>query len=148
MSRPTASVDDIARRVLDAEAGGEGGAEAWASAAESACRKICERLEPLMGRSGCAAIVSRAIDLTRRGKPALGPVEPSSDLPQLLAGFKAALLKLDEEQAAATGTGVLANVIGLLVRLLGEELGMKPIRNSWPDVPICNEGRSTMETEG
>lgn len=147
MAESPSGVEDIARRLLHLEVGEGDDVEAWARAAESACRKISDRLEPLMGRSGAAAIFGRAIVLAGGSNPAFGPVELSMDLALVLGGLRAALLQLAAPQAAAVAVGILTNVIRLLVRLLGEELAMQPIRTIWPELLTGTERPSGMETE-
>nr|MBA4157908.1 hypothetical protein [Gemmatimonadota bacterium] len=39
-----------------------------------------------------------------------------------------------DEEAAAAAAAVLAHLLGLLIILVGEELGMQPVHKFWPHV--------------
>jgi hypothetical protein len=55
------------------------------------------------------------------------------------SGLAESLAVSTEEEATAAATTVLAHVLDLLVVLLGEDLGMKPIRKLWPRATSARE---------
>lgn len=116
------------------EAGGSLAPAAMAAAVERACEKLSGELESLVGQGGAAALVRRAQTLARREFPLLdggtGNVVPRP------------------EQAEAANAAVLAHLMGLLVNLLGEDLGLRPVRKIWPDVASNKAAPSSTETEG
>ena len=52
------------------------------------------------------------------------------------ASLAAALATGSDEEAAAAATSVLAHLLGLLVALLGEEVGLQPVRKLWPHLAL------------
>jgi hypothetical protein len=57
------------------------------------------------------------------------------------SGLAESLAASTEEEATAAAATVLTHMLDLLVMLLGEDLGMKPIRKLWP------RATSTRETD-
>ena len=50
-----------------------------------------------------------------------------------------ALASSTDEEATAAAATVLTHMLDLLVMLLGEDLGMKPIRKIWPQATTAQE---------
>lgn len=72
--------------------------------------------------------------MAQREQPLLGGVVLLTDSGACFSGLQEALSAESSEQAMAAAATVLAYTLDLLIMLLGEELGMKPIRTLWPDV--------------
>jgi hypothetical protein len=134
MNRHPPGAQDVARRLLHHEGGGSAGPGGVADAVERAWRKLSAGLEPLVGRGGADALITRAVNLAKREHPFLGVVRPAVDAPIDFVGLRASLESQDEEAAAAAAVAVLTSVLGLLVGLLGEDLGLRPVQAIWPDV--------------
>lgn len=126
--------DDLVRRLLQHEAGGARDAASLAAAVEGACRKLSGALEPLVGRGGVAALLGRAVNLTKREFPFLAGVRLRADAPPSFEALHESLQERSPEEADAASVALLANLVGLLINLLGEDLGLRPVVNTWPDV--------------
>lgn len=122
------------RRLLQHEAGGARDAASLAAAVEEVCRKLSRELETLVGRGGVAALLGRAVNLTRREFPFLAVVRLRADAPPSFEALHESLQERSPEEADAASVALLANLVGLLVNLLGEDLGLRPVVNTWPDV--------------
>lgn len=105
-----------------------------AAAVDRACEKLRGELESLVGSGGAEALVHRAVALAKR------------EFPLVEGGAGNAVPDL--EQAEAENATVLAHLLGLLANLLGEELGLLPVRKLWPDMASDNAAPSSMEAEG
>lgn len=126
--------DDLMRRLLQHEAGGARDAASLAAAVEGACQKLSGELETLVGRGGVAALLGRAVNLTKREFPFLAGVRLRTDAPPSFEALHESLQERSPEEADAASVALLANLVGLLVNLLGEDLGLRPVVNAWPDV--------------
>lgn len=126
--------DDLIRRLLHHEAGGARDAASLAAAVDEACRKLSGELEALVGRGGVAALLGRAVNLTKREFPFLAGVRLRTDAPPSFEALYESLRERSPQEADAASVALLANLVGLLVNLLGEDLGLRPVLNAWPDV--------------
>jgi predicted kinase len=123
----------VFRRMLAREAGPGADAPAIAAAARRLCEHFAERLTPLIGDAGVAAICARSLHLTERNVRGLASVRAS---PQGDTPF--ALLQLfleQQEPAAATekAVAVLATASELVASFIGERLTTSLLREAWPD---------------
>ena len=134
MMERSPAVDDLMRRLLQHEAGGARDAASLAAAVEGACQKLSRELETLVGRGGVAALLGRAVNLTKREFPFLAGVRLQTDAPPSFAALHESLQGRSPAEADAASVALLANLVGLLINLLGEELGLRPVVNVWPDV--------------
>ena len=132
MASPSLDVADLAYRLILFEAR-ESPALA-AAAVDRACSRLRDQLEGLLGAEGVSALFRRALKLAKRDTPLLDGVQLSAQSQFCFVGLSAALAASPEDEAIAAGRYLLAHLLGLLVLLLGEELGMHPIRKLWPDV--------------
>lgn len=122
---------DLALRVLRHE-GGQGTGGTTAGAVERAWGKLSRELEPLVGKGGADALITRAVHLARRDFAFLGPVRPAVPAPVDFAGLRESLSAREDAEAERAGVSVIQNLLGLLVGLLGEDLGLAPVRKLWP----------------
>jgi hypothetical protein len=128
------AVDDLVRRLIQHEAGGARDAESLGTAIGAACLKLSGELETLVGRGGVAALLGRAVNLSKREFPFLGAVHVQLEAPVALDGLRDALQGCSPVDAEAASIALLANLVGLLVSLLGEELGLRPVTSVWPNL--------------
>jgi hypothetical protein len=136
MIQRSTAVDDLVRRLLQHEAGGAQDAVSLAAAVEGACRKLSGELETLVGRGGAAALLGRAVNLARREFAFLGAVRLQLDGPVTLDGLPEALQGQSAAEAEAASLALLATLLGLLVNLVGEDLGLRPVMQIWSnDLP-------------
>ena len=123
------------RRLLRHEAGAAGDAASLAAALERACRKLSDELEPLVGRGGVAALIGRAVNLTRREFPFMATARLEPDAAPSFEALHESLRARSPAEADAASVALLANLAGLLTNLLGEDLGLRPVHHVWPDLP-------------
>ena len=134
MTERSATVDDLVRRLLQHEAGGARDPESLAAAVDRACGKLSAELETLVGRGGVAALLGRAVNLTKREFPFLAGVRLQMDAPPSFEALHESLQGRSPAEADAASVALLANLMGLLINLLGEDLGLRPVVNVWPNV--------------
>ncbi len=127
-------MDDLARRLLQHEAGAARDADALATAVEGVCRKLSDELETLVGRGGAAALLGRALRLASREFPSLAAVRLQADGPPSFDALRELLQEQTPGDAKAASTSLLANLLGLLTNLLGEDLGLRPVMSVWPSL--------------
>lgn len=133
MSEPTSGAHQLAERVLQHETGGTTGAGAIAHALESAWRKLSEGLEPLVGKGGADALIARAVNQARQEFPFLVIVRTTPGARADFTATRDSLASRDDALAEAAGVAVLVRLLELLIGLLGEDLGLWPVRAIWPD---------------
>jgi hypothetical protein len=120
-----------ARRLLLHEAAGAEDPRDVAAAAERVCAKLRDELTHLIGAGGVGALASRALSLARREFPHLDGVEGPDGC---YTGLVAALEGCGTTEAEAAGLAVIEHFLGLLVSLVGEDLGMTPVHRLWPGI--------------
>ena len=131
MAHPSPRLVELARRIVDHEAGGSD-PSASAAAVETACRGLKDHLVDVLGTGGVTAVLGRALHLAQREQPMLAEVAVTGGGGARFNGLAESLATGTDEEAAAAAASILAHMFGLLVTLLGEELGMKPVRKLWP----------------
>ena len=130
MTDPSTRPGDVASALVMHETGGSTDPAVVAAAVEGICRYVASELEGMLGSGGVSSLMIRVLHLARREHPSLdgvtlsaGPVIGFTGLPEALAGG-----------TPAAGTSIIAQLLGLLVVLLGEDLGLQPVRKFWPHV--------------
>jgi hypothetical protein len=139
MAQPSPKLVELALRIIEEEAGGSSDPPASAAAVEAACRRLTDHLVDLLGSGGVTAMLRRALHLAQREQPRLAGVAVSGERSPWFSGLVESLAASTEEEAAAAAASVLTHMLDLLVVLLGEELGMKPILKLWPQVTRARE---------
>lgn len=128
------AVDDLVRRLLQHEAGGAQDAASPSAAVERVCQKLAGELETLVGRGGVAALLGRAVNLTKHEFPFLAGVRLQTDAPSSFEALHQSLQGRTPAEADAASVALVANLVGLLINLLGDDLGLRPVMNVWPNV--------------
>lgn len=132
MAQTSPELVELARRILAHEAGASPDAATSAAALETACRRLRDHLLDLLGSEGVYALLRRALHLARRQQHLLTDVAVSRESAACFNNLTESLAESTDQEAAAAAAAVLAHVLDLLVILLGQELGTKPIRKLWP----------------
>ena len=142
MAQPSPELVELARRILEEETGGSPDPATSAAAVEAACRRLRDRLLDLLGSGGVSALLRRALHLAQREQPLLAGVALDGESSPCFTGLAESLAASTGEEAAAAATAVVTHMLDLLVVLLGEELGMKPIRKLWPQATHALAGEN------
>jgi hypothetical protein len=123
---------ELARRIVEQEAGGSSDPAASAAAVDTACLRLTNHMVDPLGSGGVTALLRRALHLAQREQPLLAGVAVSAEPDACYSGLAESLAARTEAEATAAAATVLAHVLDLLVVLLGEDLGMKPVHKLWP----------------
>jgi hypothetical protein len=146
LTRATPEVRDLARRLLQQEAHGSAVQGQAAFAAQRALERLRLHLGALVGVAGFQALLSRALALARTEADWLGSVRVRAD--GSLEGFVEAAQERGKDEIAQGGTALLAQLIGLLVAFIGEDLTLRLVRSAWSDVSLKDAGSSVKEIPG
>jgi hypothetical protein len=126
---------DFARRLLRHEAERAGGEDEVVASFQRVCSALHDRLAPLISSSGYHTLFTRALKLAARDFPFVAGVSIATNGDCALSGLQAADTRNPSEVADAF-TAVLAHFIWLLVIFIGENLGLRKVREVWPEVPL------------
>lgn len=132
MAPPSPKLAELARRIVEQEAGGSRDPAAPAAAVEAACRRLRGHLVDLLGSGGVVALLGRGLHLAQREQPLLAGVRVSGEPAGCFTGLTDSLGAGTQEEATTAAAALLTHMLDLLVVLLGEDLGMNPIRKLWP----------------
>jgi hypothetical protein len=134
--RPPERLTDFAHRLLRHEAESAGDVHQIAIAFERACRALHERLAPLISSTGFHTLIARALKLAARDFPFLASVSISTNDGCALTGLAGASEKRDSPEVADAFTTALAHFMWLLVIFIGENMGLRKMREIWPEVQL------------
>ena len=98
------------------------------------CEKLRGNLTGLMGKSGFAALLSRALVLAGVEISWLRTMRTNAD--GSLDGLEEVRARLPEQQIAEGGVVLVARLLGLLVVFVGEDLTRVLLRRGWPELSI------------
>jgi hypothetical protein len=100
--------------------------------------RVCERLRvsltALSGISGFRALISRALILSDRQVPWLMTVCPKPD--GSLGGIDEIKARLPKEEILHGGLVLVAELVGLIIGFIGEDLTLQLVRDVWPDASL------------
>ncbi|MCA1584486.1 MAG: hypothetical protein LC791_06835 [Acidobacteria bacterium] len=136
MSQVPPRLSDFARRLLSREADIGAESAGFAAALDRACDALHDRLAPLLSSPGFEALLGRSVQLASRDFPFLARVTVAPSTRCSLPGLPGALDGRPPEEVADALTAVLAHFIWLLVIFIGESLGLRKVREVWPEVPF------------
>ena len=136
MREVSPATKELARRLLVHEAGGRQAPADLAEATERAFQRLRQRLARLIGLAGFNALLARALRLAQADFPALERVAFDEHAGTGLTGARqfATAAAGDPAEAGAALVAVLAQFIGLLKTFIGEDLGVRLVREAWPDL--------------
>jgi hypothetical protein len=99
-----------------------------------ACEKLRQPLTRLAGAAGFSSLLSRALAMAKRESPSLKElrVEPDGSL----AGFDESQDLAAREAQWHGGVILIAELLGLLVTLIGEPLTLSLVHEAWPDASV------------
>jgi hypothetical protein len=134
MSRATPEMRNFAKRLTAYEALARTPAEAKAPAAFQVCEKLRPHLAILMGNGGFRALLSRSLALASTEVPWLRAVHVKSD--GSLEGLDELGDQFDPRENAEGGVVLLAQLLGLLMAFIGENLTVGLLREVWPKLSL------------
>ena len=108
----------LAQRLLTYEAVAGNNSEPAESAAFRVCAKLRRPLTILAGVAGFRSLLSRALTLARVEAPSLNAVQVAAD--GSLQGLEDLRPQVDADQAREAGIILITQLLGLLVRVVGE----------------------------
>ena len=133
---------DLAYWLLDKETSLEVDQPGLSAAAERVCRKLSGRLSRSISPAGSQAILSRALHLARADSPFLEGVRAGRPPEACLAELGEHVQGIDIIDVRKGLLGVLATVLDLLGRFIGEDLMLRLVREVWPDLPASDSDPS------
>jgi hypothetical protein len=145
MTQVPASLTDFARRLLLHQAGDRRSARDLVDAMERGSLSLHRQLAPLLSSTGFDALIGRAVKLAARDFPFLAAVTtPKSGS---LDGLRQAAEPLEPQEVERALVAILATFIWLLIIFIGENLGLRKVREVWPDVPFTLPGSSSTKAQ-
>ena len=130
----TPRVKAFARRLVIYEAAADKPAGAHKSTVFRVCEKLRQPLSRLAGLAGFRSLLSRALALANGEAPWTKAIHVKPD--GSLEGLEQAQAQLSEDEIADGEIILVAQLIGLLVTFIGEELTLRLVQESWPDGPF------------
>lgn len=125
-------VRGLARQVLVREVGGRQQPEALAEAAERAYHRLRQHLSLLIGPIGFKTLFARALSLAKSEFPILERIEFEERSDAGLKGVREFAVAHDPAEASDGLAAILASFISLLGTFIGEDLGLRLVREAWP----------------
>lgn len=138
MSTPPPALQHLARKLIAVGPAQVGPSYHGADQAVQACEKLRVPLTKLAGVAGFTSLLSRALALAKRQSPSFVGLRVGAD--GSLEGVEAIRPDLDAAEVLPEGvnggTVLVAELLGLLVVLVGEPLTLSLVREAWPDVSL------------
>jgi hypothetical protein len=125
---------NFAKRLIADEARENKPAGTITPASFNACEKLRPNLATFMGNAGFSALLSRALALARAEVSWLSAMQVKAD--GALEGVEKLHVQLDPDELFEGRVVLLAQLLGLLVAFIGEDLTVRLVREVWPKVPL------------
>ncbi|HUQ34896.1 MAG TPA: hypothetical protein VM144_00815 [Aestuariivirga sp.] len=132
MSRATPKSRRCAERLIAYEAVGKEPSNRKIPAACFATEKLRPHLAILMGRVGFSTLLARSLAFSITAYPWLRTVNVKID--GSFEGFDVLATQVDSEKLIDGCVDILANLLGLLDAIIGEELTLRLVRDVWPEL--------------
>jgi len=136
MSRATPEMRNLSRRLITYETKTKS-AETIPSESFHVCEKLRPHLATLTGNAGFRALLSRALALANAEFPWLRTVHVKAD--GSMEGLNELNAQVEPKEFAEGSIVVLAQLLGLLVAFIGENLTLRMVREVWPKLPQIND---------
>lgn len=134
MSRATPKTRDFAERLIAHETRENRSSETKTPAAFLVGEKLRPQLATLMGDVGFRALLSRALALANAEVPWLRAVHVDAD--GSFEGADKLGPQVDPDEIFEGCVILLAELLGLLVAFIGEELTLRLVLEVWPKLPL------------
>lgn len=109
------------------------------------CEKLRAPLSALVGSTGFGALISRSLALASREFPWLRGAHVRAD--GSLGGMAELETQLGPEKVAEGKVALIAQLLGLLKGLIGQNLTMRLMRDVWPELSLDDPGSMNGETD-
>jgi hypothetical protein len=127
------SLEPAFGRLLARQAGTEADPPAVAAAARRLCEDFAQRLTPLIGDGGVAAIYGRSLQLAERRFPGLAAARAPGQDGEPFTHVQHFLEHQDSGVATTAAVTVLAVASEVLASFIGETLTRLLLHETWPD---------------
>ena len=134
MNRATPQMRDFAERLIAYETRENKSSGTKNPAAFPVCEKLRPHLATLMGNTGVRSLLSRALTVTREEVDSLRAVQVKAD--GSLEGSDELEVQADPEELAKGSVVLVAQLLGLLVAFIGENLTLRLVREVWPKLSL------------
>ena len=142
MSRATPQMRHFARCLIAYETPEMKSFEAETPAGFPVCEKLRVHLATFMGKTGFHTLLARSLALSIEEVPWLCAVRARAD--DSLEGLEELQAQLGPKEFSDGEVVLLAQLLGLLVAFIGENLTLRLVRDVWPEIPLnswnSNEG--------
>ena len=125
---------DFAKRLIAYEASGKKSSETKKTTNFYVCEKLRPTLATLAGNAGFRALLSRALALATAEVAWLRAVHVKTD--GSLEGLDELETQVDPQKIAEGNVVLVAQLLGLLVAFIGEDLTVRLVLEVWPRVPL------------
>jgi len=136
MSQAAPKMRNFAARLIAYETRGKRSSETKTPTAFFVVDKLRPQLTTFMGNAGFRALLSRALALANAEVPWLRAVHVKAD--GSLERLHELREQLDPDQIFEGSVVLVAQLLGLLVAFIGEELTLRLMRDAWPKLPLNN----------
>jgi hypothetical protein len=130
MSRATPKMRAFAGRLIADETKGNRSSEIKGPTALQIFEKLRPHLATLTGTTGFRGLISRALMLANAEVPWLCRLQVRAD--GSVEGFDGTDAWADTEETAERNVVLVAQLLGLLVAFIGEQLALQMVREVWP----------------
>ncbi len=134
MTRATPQMRELASRLIAHETNGEPAGALDPPNAFRVCEKLRPQLATLMGKAGFRAVLARALVVTSADMPLLAAVQVQED--GSLTGWKTAEAPDEPQDRTEGGVLLVAQLLGLLVAFIGDNLTLRLVCEVWPKLPL------------
>jgi hypothetical protein len=129
----------LAKRLLDYASVAGKTSEPPDSAAFRVCERLRQPLVTLAGVAGARSLLSRALALAKAEAPGLSAVQVAAD--GSVTGLDELRLQLNADQAREAGIILITQLLGLLIRVVGEAVTLKLVTSEiLPDLRFFSNG--------
>jgi hypothetical protein len=134
MSRATPQMRDLSQCLIAYETRGNKSSETKTPAACLVGEKLRPHLATLLGNVGFRALLSRALALANTDVPWLRAVHVKTD--GSFEGLDELEAQVDPDEIFEGCVVLLAQLLGLLVAFIGENLTLRLVREVWPKLSL------------
>lgn len=120
----------IAQRLIRSRPSWRAASDGNARAAADACGHLYRELSRWVGSDGCHALFSRALAQARPNHPALEQIQLHSRKDPYVEGVAEAIMAQGDPATADALESMLANLVQLLSRLIGDDMAIGLIERS------------------